>query len=389
MVCRICLGDDKPDDLIAPCNCKGSALWVHRSCLDEWRAQAAVPLAFTHCSVCMFPYVLAERPAPSRGARTYFGALVVRDTFACFIVVQCVIAAIGWTLHAIDRLCNCPHAINWAAPCNATIPNLFPEPWADAAAVKHFSLGPYYIAGVVVFLAILGVVGSLLKCCGKFPSSRAPPPSESWQRASAGGTLSYSTSHASARARRRARARASSSSDCNCAGCCDSCDACPYCYWSYGGGDCSGCDCSGCECSGCDCGGNCGDCDCGGGGGDAGGGILVVLVAVVVVFAVVGIFVGIFFGTLLFQRIVQRHVQVLHRRAEARFAPVACLVADPAARDRTRASDLEAPPPGPTPESMARPGAGKPGCSSDPADDEVVPVGQPVEKPGYQPGPVE
>ena len=46
--CRICLETDAPEDdpLIAPCRCAGSMQWVHRKCLDEWRAQAAsVPAA--------------------------------------------------------------------------------------------------------------------------------------------------------------------------------------------------------------------------------------------------------------------------------------------------------------------------------------------------------
>ena len=51
--CRICLESDQtPDDpLIAPCRCAGTTKWVHRGCLDEWRAQNQIPLAFTHLSL--------------------------------------------------------------------------------------------------------------------------------------------------------------------------------------------------------------------------------------------------------------------------------------------------------------------------------------------------
>ena len=35
--CRICLHEDDPDDMLAPCHCKGTAKWVHRECLDLWR----------------------------------------------------------------------------------------------------------------------------------------------------------------------------------------------------------------------------------------------------------------------------------------------------------------------------------------------------------------
>ncbi|XP_039771842.1 uncharacterized protein LOC120639614 isoform X4 [Panicum virgatum] len=39
--CRICL-DNEGDDLIAPCRCKGTQKYVHRSCLDNWRSTKVV-----------------------------------------------------------------------------------------------------------------------------------------------------------------------------------------------------------------------------------------------------------------------------------------------------------------------------------------------------------
>ncbi|KAG8092164.1 hypothetical protein GUJ93_ZPchr0012g19316 [Zizania palustris] len=35
--CRICLETDGRD-FIAPCRCKGTSKYVHRDCLDHWRA---------------------------------------------------------------------------------------------------------------------------------------------------------------------------------------------------------------------------------------------------------------------------------------------------------------------------------------------------------------
>ncbi|XP_051148064.1 uncharacterized protein LOC127263131 isoform X2 [Andrographis paniculata] len=35
--CRICF-DSEGEDLIAPCHCKGTQKYVHRSCLDYWRS---------------------------------------------------------------------------------------------------------------------------------------------------------------------------------------------------------------------------------------------------------------------------------------------------------------------------------------------------------------
>jgi hypothetical protein len=36
--CRICLDSEGEDELISPCLCRGTQKFVHRSCLDNWRA---------------------------------------------------------------------------------------------------------------------------------------------------------------------------------------------------------------------------------------------------------------------------------------------------------------------------------------------------------------
>ncbi|CAF4624047.1 unnamed protein product [Rotaria sp. Silwood1] len=37
--CRICLDTDNPDDIISPCLCTGNSAYVHRTCLNYWRAE--------------------------------------------------------------------------------------------------------------------------------------------------------------------------------------------------------------------------------------------------------------------------------------------------------------------------------------------------------------
>ena len=106
MICRICLGDDAPEQMIAPCTCRGSSKFVHRFCLDEWRAQERVNLAFTHCSVCHFAYEFeADSTSESelRKRKVQFGLLVTRDVFLFFVCVQAVIAGLGFVIHWIDR----------------------------------------------------------------------------------------------------------------------------------------------------------------------------------------------------------------------------------------------------------------------------------------------
>nr|TKS17210.1 E3 ubiquitin-protein ligase MARCH8-like isoform X1 [Populus alba] len=60
--CRICL-DNEGEDLIAPCHCKGTQKYVHRSCLDNWRSTKE-GFAFAHCTECRAMFVLrANVPA--------------------------------------------------------------------------------------------------------------------------------------------------------------------------------------------------------------------------------------------------------------------------------------------------------------------------------------
>ena len=53
--CHICLDEEDPDSMIAPCKCTGIAKWVHRSCLDLWRENEK-DRAFAQCTECGFHY---------------------------------------------------------------------------------------------------------------------------------------------------------------------------------------------------------------------------------------------------------------------------------------------------------------------------------------------
>ena len=56
--CRICLDDEcTREDVIAPCACKGSAQWVHRNCLNQWRATRE-DRAFSRCTECLQDFKL-------------------------------------------------------------------------------------------------------------------------------------------------------------------------------------------------------------------------------------------------------------------------------------------------------------------------------------------
>lgn len=92
--CRICL-DSEGKDLIAPCDCKGTQKYVHRSCLDNWRSTKE-GFAFAHCTECRARFLLrANVPSDRRWLRLKFQFLVARDHTFIFIVVQLIVGFLG------------------------------------------------------------------------------------------------------------------------------------------------------------------------------------------------------------------------------------------------------------------------------------------------------
>ncbi|KDO24574.1 hypothetical protein SPRG_10105 [Saprolegnia parasitica CBS 223.65] len=59
-VCYMCWSSTSPSELIAPCACTS---YVHRDCLERWRATSSTADAPTHCPTCRLRYVLDGPPA--------------------------------------------------------------------------------------------------------------------------------------------------------------------------------------------------------------------------------------------------------------------------------------------------------------------------------------
>ena len=57
MQCRICLETDQPETMMAPCACRGTAMYIHRRCLDEHTRYYPDRM----CSVCK-TYMKREFP---------------------------------------------------------------------------------------------------------------------------------------------------------------------------------------------------------------------------------------------------------------------------------------------------------------------------------------
>ncbi|KAM0673164.1 hypothetical protein GVAV_003326 [Gurleya vavrai] len=94
--CKICFlyknPIDSSNDLIAPCGCKGSIKYVHKTCLRLWRFKGKNIREIKKCEQCCCDYKIAEDYMPHM--------IVVRCTTAVSIILavfvaKCVISNVG------------------------------------------------------------------------------------------------------------------------------------------------------------------------------------------------------------------------------------------------------------------------------------------------------
>lgn len=148
--CRICLEyDGEPgDELISPCMCKGTQQFVHRSCLDHWRA-VKEGFAFSHCTTCKAQFHLrVEMLEDYSWRKMKFRIFVARDVILVFLAVQTAIATIGTFAYFLDK--------------NGSFRNSFSDGW-DRILSKH-PIPFYYCLGVLIFFVLLGFFGLILHC---------------------------------------------------------------------------------------------------------------------------------------------------------------------------------------------------------------------------------
>ena len=172
--CRICLDDEGEGEqrggLIAPCACSGSQRWVHRECLDNWRA-VCEDRAFSRCTECLTPFHLvvgAEAAGRGRWARGRFLLLVARDFLGAFLASQLAVGGLGGVVCGLDAFVGkgCPDG-----------PPLL-------ARADDLGVGPaplYYVCGLLSLLILVGIYAVMQYCCSEETedsslSSPNPPP---------------------------------------------------------------------------------------------------------------------------------------------------------------------------------------------------------------------
>ncbi|CAA3024997.1 zinc finger [Olea europaea subsp. europaea] len=255
--CRICF-ETKGRDFIAPCKCKGTSKYVHRKCLDHWRA-VKEGFAFGHCTTCMAPYYLRVHTAHLKWRTLKFQFFVTRDVLFVLLAMQLVIASLAYLVYLIDG---------------------YEKFWLRLTCGFGNILAFYYICGALLFFALLAVSGCFIMCNNENVFNNLDQQCQE-----------------------------------SCLCCCDHgfsfghllCDDCRVCdapHFSY---DCARCI-DGCA-------GTNGECCCLQRDGESGLPCLIVTAFVMLLlFAVFGIFFSVLVATMVGQRIWQRHHHILTKR---------------------------------------------------------------------------
>jgi len=316
--CRICLEDEDPGTMIAPCRCKGSSKWVHRDCLDLWRFNEK-DRAFSQCTECLFQYHFEETQHHD-WRRMKFCLFVSRDFCFVTVAVQLLIAVLALLIMLLDKNKNLVDM--FGAGCASDGEQLF---WC-----QH-ELAVYYLCGLLSLLVLLGIFGSTVLCQNgcRIPdletddSDVRSPNRESLSQRDGVQQNSAAVERRTAfyRSHRRPRqARRCCEVCCDCLRCCDlCCMPCPYHsrgYYHYHATN-NGADCycpehthCGCPCPSHLCRGGCGGGDNGNDGQEI---VLIILLVIIIILAVIGFAVGVFIGVIVGQRIVQRHMFLLQK----------------------------------------------------------------------------
>jgi hypothetical protein len=104
--CRLCL-DESPtsDPYIIPCQCRGSALYVHRQCLDTWRSQQPDGDNFIRCRECRFHYVIEVVPQNKQeeaDRKKRYRVAVAHDIVKIILLILTLLIVIALFLYILD-----------------------------------------------------------------------------------------------------------------------------------------------------------------------------------------------------------------------------------------------------------------------------------------------
>jgi hypothetical protein len=163
---------DESNDLIAPCRCKGSSKFVHRACLDQWRAtkgpqrplergeRVAQPNSnpFTHCTTCGFKFrIRTVAVAGEEYNLLKYRLYVARDLTGVALALFAALSLLAGVLWLLGTLPFTSDYLLWANPV-----------MHDRAPLAAPGFWPHFVLAVCVALVLLGFVGLILYGTGVF-----------------------------------------------------------------------------------------------------------------------------------------------------------------------------------------------------------------------------
>ena len=100
--CRICLEEDSPENMIYPCKCKGTAKYVHKKCLNEWRTTADNRENFYRCEMCHYTYKINNIPIVESFLSKFF-RFIINEFIGFYILYSLLIFGLGKIIYETDR----------------------------------------------------------------------------------------------------------------------------------------------------------------------------------------------------------------------------------------------------------------------------------------------
>ena len=102
-VCRVCLDEEDQKDLISPCNCAGTTKYIHRDCLENWRATNINEDNYKRCEICHFKYEIEKQELP-RSSKICKGILWSLSQLPglLYISIQLLILSFTYLYYCID-----------------------------------------------------------------------------------------------------------------------------------------------------------------------------------------------------------------------------------------------------------------------------------------------
>tara|TARA_B100000674_G_C37832516_1_gene911243 strand:- start:280 stop:1227 length:948 start_codon:yes stop_codon:yes gene_type:complete len=100
--CRICLDNDRQEELINPCLCKGTQMYVHRDCLNQWRSVNVNPVAFSQCTVCKYKYKIVQLDNGNIKKLEKINTFLMKNFYTFLFVNQFVIFILSFLMLIMD-----------------------------------------------------------------------------------------------------------------------------------------------------------------------------------------------------------------------------------------------------------------------------------------------